>query len=230
MHALLLGILFSLPLLAEMPDQNMETMRRLKAQAEEARIAEELKNPKKVSMPKDRPVQGDRSAPIKIVTFSDFQCPFCKTGYSNVEEIRKKYGKKVVFAFRHLPLDFHPNALPAAKRFEAIAIQSAKKAYQFHDQIFQNQARLSGADAESYMDEVAKGLKINFQKMKKDMDSEVVTKRLDADKAEAKDLGFTGTPGFVVAGVTLRGAYPVPTFEHIIEERLKTRKVSSKNK
>lgn len=202
---------------------SMAARKEMQAKAEEDQkkaMEEEFKNPKTPEVGADRVVRGNAKAPIMIVEYSDFQCPYCKRGFTTVEEVRKKYGDKVAFVFKNLPLDFHPLAMPAAKRFEAIALQSGEKAYKFHDYVFTNQDKL-GSGGEKFLDDAAKAVGADIAKMKKEMDSDKVKARLDADKKEAEKFGISGTPGFIVAGVALRGAYPIQNFEQIIERKLK---------
>ena len=189
-----------------------------KAQEEEKKkLDDDIKNPKKPEITPGRAFRGKADAPILLVEYSDFQCPYCKRGYQTVEELRKKYGDKIGFTFKHLPLDFHPLAMPAAKRFEALALQGSEIAYKFHDHVFENQEKL-GTGKEKFLDEAAKKAGGDVAKMKKDMDSEEVTKRIEADMKEAKSFDISGTPGFIVAGVALRGAYPIDKFEEIIKK------------
>jgi protein-disulfide isomerase len=222
---------FSFVCRAEMPgqDRDMEAIRMMQAKADAARMEDEYQHPKMPKIEKDRAILGDKKAPLMIVEFSDFQCPYCKQGYSTVEELRKKYGKKLAVMFKHFPLPFHPMAMPAAKHFEAIAMQSGKKAYAFYDEIFKNQDDMVKG-GEAYMDDVAKRLKVNVAKMKKDMESPKVDAHIKADMAEATEFGITGTPGFVVTGVLLKGAYPAPMFETILDKRLQdsSRSIASK--
>ena len=190
-----------------------------KAEEEQKKaLEEEIKNPKKPVISEKRAMLGDINAPIQVVEYSDFQCPYCKRGYQTVEELRKKYGKKVLFVFKHLPLDFHPWAMPAAIRFEAIALQSNEKAYRFHDEVFNRQEELS-KNGEKFLDAAAKTAGANIAQMKKDMVSEKVKQAIAEDMAEAKSFGITGTPGFIVNGVALKGAYPIASFEQILEKR-----------
>ncbi len=191
-----------------------------KAQVDEEKAREEeLKNPKVAAMPDGRAYQGPKDAPIVLIEYSDFQCPFCKRGFETVEAVLKKYPGKVRFMYKHLPLDFHPLAMPAAKRFEAIALQSTEKAYKFHDEVFRSQEKL-GAEKEKFLDAAAKKVGADLAKMKKDMEGEEVKKRIEEDMAEARKFGFQGTPGFLIAGVSLKGAYPLPEFEKIIDKKL----------
>jgi protein-disulfide isomerase len=122
----------------------------------------------------------------------------------------------------------HAQARPAAQYFEAIALQSSKKAFAFHDKVFLGQDKLT-ADREAFLEATAKAVGADVARLKKDIGSEKVLARIASDEKLAQEIGFTGTPGFVVGGVVLKGAYPAETFEKIIEHRLskKKRDVSS---
>jgi protein-disulfide isomerase len=200
-----------------------KTMAERAAKDEEKTREEEFKNPKTATMPEGRAYYGPKDAPVVVVEYSDFQCPFCKRGFETVEAVLKKYDGKVRFMYKHLPLEFHPLAMPAAKRFEAIALQSTEKAYKYHDEVFKNQDKL-GAEKEKFLDAAAKKVGVDMAKMKKDMEGEEVKKRIDSDIAEARQFGFQGTPGFLVAGISLKGAYPLPEFEKIIDKVLAEKK------
>lgn len=182
-------------------------------------LDEDLKNPRKVTIDESRATRGPKGAPILLVTYSDFQCPYCRQGFQITEELRKKYGDKLRFVFKNLPLQFHPLAMPAAKRFEAIAMQSSDKAYRFHDEIFQNQQKLQ--EGEKFLDEVAKKVGADVARMHRDMESNTVRQRIEADMDEARKLEIRGTPGFVLNGVVVRGALPLTHFEQILEKRPK---------
>ena len=132
--------------------------------AEEDRIEEEFKNPKKPEVNEKRVTFGPKSAPITIVEYSDFECPYCERGYKTVKEVQKEYGDKVRVVYKHLPLDFHPMAEPAAKYFEAISLQSHSKAEKFHDLIFENQNELK-RKKEGYLQEAAKKAGANMSKL-----------------------------------------------------------------
>ena len=186
---------------------------------EAARMDEEFKNPKVPVVEEGRVIFGNKDAPITIVEFSDFQCPYCSRGYQTVKEVQKEYGDKVRIVFKHLPLDFHPMAMPASKYFEAIAMQDHKKAEKFHDGIFEDQKMLN-QDGEKFLKNLAKKVGADMKKLEKDLNSEAVQKRIAADMEEAKKFEFSGTPGFLINGVSLRGAYPAPEFKKIIDRHL----------
>jgi protein-disulfide isomerase len=196
-----------------------ETAREDEAKAEEGRLEEEFKNPKVAVVEDGRVIFGDPKAPVTIIEYSDFQCPYCSRGYQTMKDVMKAYPDKVRIVFKHLPLDFHPLAMPAAKYFEAIALQDHKKAEKFHDEIFANQKDLNNG-GEKFLDEKAKKVGANLAKLKKDLNSDAVQKRIAADMEEAKKYEFSGTPGFLVNGVSVRGAYPFPEFKKIIDRHL----------
>jgi protein-disulfide isomerase len=184
---------------------------------EEQRLTDEMKNPLKPVIDENSISTGPKDAPIQIVEYSDFQCPFCQRGYMTMEELLKKYDGKVHFVYKNLPLPMHPMALPAAKRFQAIALQSPEKAFKYYPAVFANQQKLN-SEGEKFLDTAAKKAGADLAKMKKDMDSEKVSERLKADQEEAQKFGISGTPGFIVNGVSVRGAYPISTFDDIISK------------
>lgn len=181
---------------------------------EKAALEEAFKNPLKPAIDDKTRIRGDKNAPITIVEYSDFQCPYCGRGFQVVEALREKYGSKMRFIYKDLPLvQIHPNALPAAKWFEAVSLQSPEKAWKFHDIMFKNQGSLS----EDFYKKTAKDLGVDVDKAAKDAASKAVADKIDADTKEAKEFGFSGTPGFLINGIPLRGAYPIEDFDKIIK-------------
>jgi protein-disulfide isomerase len=202
----------------------VSSARRKQAENEQQKMEkqreDEFKNPKKPKIDEKRAILGPKNAPIVIVEYSDFECPYCSRGYKSIKAVKKKYGDKVRFIYKHLPLDFHKLAMPAAKYFEAIALQSTEKAYKFHDELYENRSKLL-AEKEGYLKKLAKKVGANMTKLAKDVESEEVKKRIEDDLAEARKFEFSGTPGFLINGISLRGAYPPSEFEKIIEKILK---------
>lgn len=174
-------------------------------------------NPYKPIIDAKTHVRGDAKAPITIVEYSDFQCPFCERGYRTVEQLRKKYGAKLRVVFKQEPSNpRHPEAIPAASWMEAVALQSPEKAWLFHDKMFENQDKLG----DEFYRRTVKELGLDVARAAKDKDGKAVQEKLEADSKESHEFGFHGTPGFLVNGIPLRGAYPVADFDKIIE-RLK---------
>ena len=104
---------------------------------EQEEMERQFKNPAQIQT-KGRVTFGDKSAPVTIVEFSDFQCPYCQRAANNMRQLKSKYKGQVKIVYKHLPLSFHPFAKPAAEYFEAVALVSHSKAKKFHDEIFDN--------------------------------------------------------------------------------------------
>lgn len=191
-----------------------------KSIAEESKKREdEFANPLKPKIDESRVIFGKKDAKVTIVEYSDFECPYCSKGYQTVKQVLAEYPNDVRIIFKHLPLDFHPQAMPSARYFEAVARQSPEKAEKFHDAIFENQGELR-AKGEDFLKKTAKGLGIDMAKLAKDLKDESLMKRINEDMDEAKEFKFSGTPGFLINGVSLRGAYPYPEFKSIIDRHL----------
>lgn len=192
-----------------------------KAQEEETKSREaEFTNPLKPKVEEGRVIFGKADAPITIVEYSDFECPFCSRGYNTVKQIKDEYKDQVRIVFKHLPLDFHPMAMPAAKYFEAIGMQGHDKAEKFHDYVFENQGDFK-TKKEGLLKDAAKKAGADMAKLTKDLESPAIMERINADMKEARDFQITGTPGFIINGVSLRGAYPPADFKAIIDRHLK---------
>lgn len=190
---------------------------------EKKQLEESFNNPLQAKIRTDELFRGPKDAPITLVEYSDFECPFCKRGFNTVLALLKKYDGKIRFVYKHLPLSFHPNAMPASQYYEALRLQSEDKAIKFHDDLYNNQSKIKLG--EKYFKQVAKKLGANMSKLAKDIKSKKVQDRIDQDLAEAKKFGFNGTPGFLLNGVPVRGAYPESHFVQIIEELKKRGKI-----
>ena len=213
---LILGVLEHNPLvLADLVERGAEIR---KAKAEEAQWQSELAQPKVAKVAEDRPIRGARQAPVTIVEYSDFECPYCKAVSPTLQEVLAAYGDKVRLVYKHNPLSFHATAEPAARYFEAIALQSEEQAWRFHDLVFQQQRNLSrGVEA---LQDIAAHLDIDHSRLDRDLQSDTVTQRIASDRAEAEQFGFDGTPAFVINGVSLVGNHPKRDFDRIIKKLL----------
>jgi len=160
------------------------------------------------------PVRGPENAKVTIVEFSDFQCPFCAKVGPTLKRIEEEYGDQVRIAFKHLPLNFHPHAVPASKA--ALAAAKQGKFWEMHDLIFANQKALGPDRYLAWAGE----LNLDVDQFEKDMTSEDVERWIDSDKREAARLGVTGTPGFFVNGYFLSGAKPFEAFKAAIDKQL----------
>ncbi|MBN8227584.1 thioredoxin domain-containing protein [Corallococcus macrosporus] len=161
------------------------------------------------------PVRGPKNAPITIVAWSDFECPFCSRAVPTLEQVEKEYKGKVKIAFKHQPLPFHQNAKLAAQA--SMAANEQGKFWEMHDKLFANQRALDRASLEKYAQE----LKLDMNKFKTALDSGKFDKQIEADMADGSAKGANGTPTFFINGRTLVGAQPFDAFKRVIDEELK---------
>ena len=165
----------------------------------------------------DAPTKGKDNAPVTIIEFSDFECPFCEKFYSQtLSQIEREYidTGKVRLAYKHLPLPFHPQAMPAALATECA--QEQGKFWEYHDVIFENQGLL----AQNKYKEWAGQLGLNQEKFDQCFDSKKYEERVLKDLAEAESAGIGGTPTFLVNGKIVSGAQPFAAFKTEIDAEL----------
>jgi len=163
---------------------------------------------------KGSPARGPESAPVTLVEFSDFQCPYCSRVTPTLDQIKEEYGDKVRVVFKHLPLRIHSKAPAAHAAAEAAHRQG--KFWEMHDKIFANQREMSPEKYEEYAVEIG----LDVDQFKRDVADDAVKSRVDADANEAATLGVSGTPGFFINGRFMSGARPFNSFKSIIDEEL----------
>jgi protein-disulfide isomerase len=165
----------------------------------------------------DDPMKGSKNAPVTIVEFSDFQCPFCGRFFTQtLPSIEKEYidTGKVKFVYRDFPLGFHPNAQPAAEAAECANEQG--KFWEYHDEIFKNQEQLS---SDLYI-QLAEELSLDVEKFKKCVEAGKYKQEVQDDFDYGKSVGVTGTPAFFINGIKIVGAQPFENFKKIIDAEL----------
>lgn len=212
------------------PDKFIEVVNKAAASAQQqgqAKAAEneatarddEFKNPLKPEIDEKRAMIGAKNARVTIVEYTDFECPYCARGTQTIKEVLKQYPNEVRVLIKHMPLDFHPKALPAAKYYEALSLQDHTFAIKFHIELFENQEQVK-SKGDDYMRSVANKIGANMQDLSKNLSNTKVQAQIDADISEAQKFGISGTPGFIINGVSLKGAYPFPEFKKIIDRHL----------
>ncbi|MFE8600437.1 thioredoxin domain-containing protein [Archangium violaceum] len=162
--------------------------------------------------------KGPENAPITIVEFSDFQCPYCSRANESVEQVLKAYPNQVRLVFRHFPLDFHQQAPKASEA--ALCAQDQGKFWEMHDKLFANQKALEVPALKGY----AKELSLDTGKFDKCLDSGEKGSIVQADLAEGKKVGVNGTPAFFINGILLSGAQPFDEFKSVIDAELQAKK------
>jgi protein-disulfide isomerase len=161
------------------------------------------------------PARGPKNAPITVVLFSDFQCPFCGRVEPSITELEKLYPGKVRVAWKNFPLSFHDKAKGAAEA--ALAAHEQGKFWQMHEILFKNQQALTPADLEKYAQEIG----LNMPKFKAAIESDKFAAAIEADMKQGSELGVSGTPAAFVNGQLVSGAQPVDAFKKIVEAELK---------
>lgn len=168
--------------------------------------------------------KGPKDAPVTIIEYSDFQCPYCGRAYQTIEkEVLKKYGKKVRFIFKHYPLDFHPWAMSAAIATECAALQKKESFWKFYENFFEKQSEINPQNIKSKVMEWASQEGLDKTKFEKCFDAQETKAKVEKDRQEGMSLGVSGTPGFFVNGIFLGGAMPAEKFNEIIEYELSQR-------
>ncbi len=157
-------------------------------------------------------VQGERDAPLELVMFGDFQCPFCLGAQSVLRRVRERLGERLVLGFRHLPIpERHPLAPEAAEASEAAAAQG--RFWEYHDALYAAQPKLS----RETMLAVARDLGLDAERIAAEIDSGAHRARVERDVASAEASGATGTPTFFVNGKRHFGAYDASSLVEALE-------------
>jgi protein-disulfide isomerase len=167
------------------------------------------------------PVRGPKKAPITVVLFSDFQCPFCSRVEPTIAELEKAYPGKIRVAWRDFPLEFHQNAKPAAMAARAAGEQG--KFWEMHGKLFGNQQSLDRQSLEKYASELG----LNMSKFKAALDSNKYSTDIEADMKAGQAAGVSGTPAAFINGRKISGAQPIDVFKKVVDQELaKVRKGS----
>ncbi len=176
----------------------------------------------RVAMNSDRGfARGPKDAPVTIVEFSDFQCPYCKNATATVKQVLDKYPTQVRLIFRDFPLvSLHPQAPKAHEAARCAADQN--KFWEYHDVLFERSPRLSEQDLKQY----ALDLKLDGAAFAQCLDSGKHAAEVDKDTQEGMSLGLTGTPSFYINGRQLVGAQPLSAFQKIIDGELAKKKTA----
>lgn len=171
------------------------------------------------------PYRGKADAPVTIVEFSDFQCPYCSRGADLVEELLAKYPNDLKFVFKHRPIEsIHPWAKPAAIAASCAAEQKPEAFWTLHDAYFENQRDLTAANLAGKTREFLAGAGIDLQKFAvcaEDPNSAAYQKaaaQIAADQELGTKVGAGGTPAFFVGGQFVNGIAPIEHFESLIAQ------------
>jgi len=168
-----------------------------------------------VNVAPDDPSQGKADAPVTVVEFSDFQCPFCQRVMPTLKELRGKYGDKMRLVWKDFPLtQIHPQAFVAAQAGNCAREQG--KFWEYHDTLFGNQSALQPDNLKKY----AADLGLDAAKFNQCLDSSKYEARVQDALAVGGRLGIGSTPTVFVNGRLINGAQPLEVFQSVIDEEL----------
>jgi protein-disulfide isomerase len=160
------------------------------------------------------PTRGPANAPVTMVEFSDFECPFCGRVVPTIEKIKKTYGDKVRLVFRQFPLPIHPHAAKAAEA--SLCAREQGKFWEMHDAMFGDQHNLSADQLKAK----AKSIGLNTTQFDQCLDNDKYADAINSDIKAGMIAGVSGTPAVFINGRFVNGAQPYETFTKIIDEEL----------
>ncbi|TQV75260.1 hypothetical protein FLL45_10010 [Aliikangiella marina] len=167
----------------------------------------------------DAPYLGGKDAKVEIVEFSDFECPYCAKATDVIRSLNQRYGDRIKIAYKHFPLNFHPNAQKAAEAGVCAKMQSNEMFWKLHDEMFANIKNLSvGA-----LKDKAKKIGLDYEQFNTCLSSGKYAAKVQSDIAEGMRVGVSSTPVFFVNGRMIKGAQPIEVFIEKIEEELRAK-------
>lgn len=169
----------------------------------------------KIPVSKEDHSQGPEKAPLLLVEYGDYQCPYCRQAHPIVKRLQKALGENLKFVFRNFPLsEMHPDALNAAMVAEAAAMQG--KFWEMHDLLYENQDQLDLGSLGRY----AESLKLDVDGLNEAAGGASVEKRIQADFEGGVRSGVNGTPTFFVNGVRYDGDWQYGPFLGALKKML----------
>lgn len=169
--------------------------------------------------------RGPKGAPVTVVQFTDFQCPFCQRGFELMrDQVLKEFAGKVRWVYKSLPLtSIHPWAEPAAVAAECAKLQGDDKFWAMHDGFFTAQREISLENIDQKAAALIKEAKGDVPMFETCFEAKKTLGAVGRDSAEAESLGISGTPAFLVNGHLAAGGANYPEIKRLIEEALKGR-------
>jgi len=167
-----------------------------------------------VPVPASEPAKGPADAPVTIVEFADYQCPYCKRAHPEIARLLNEYGDKVRYVFRDYPLDFHPRAVPAGIAARCAGDQG--KYWEYHNDLMEASGDLSDQDLKARAERVG----LDAEKFNECYASGSHNPAVQTGFQDGKALGVTGTPSYFINGRMLVGAQPYQELKKVVDEEL----------
>jgi protein-disulfide isomerase len=156
--------------------------------------------------------QGPSTAPVTLVEYGDYECPYCGAAYPIVKELQRQLGDRLRFVFRNFPITTaHPHAEHAAEAAEAAGAQD--RFWEMHDHLYEHQRALDDEHLEAY----ASSLGLDVGRFDRDMEGQEYLERVRADFMSGVRSGVNGTPTFFINGLRHDGSYDLETLRAAIE-------------
>ncbi|MDR2694945.1 MAG: thioredoxin domain-containing protein [Deltaproteobacteria bacterium] len=179
---------------------------------------EDLKQPKSV-ITANRPVLGPANAPVTIVAFSDFTCPYCQQAAEVLDRILRARPQDVKVLFKHMPHGKDSAARLAAEYFVAASFQNDRAPWLLYNSFFAEAEKLA-AEAQSFTAKAAEQAGLDMKKLAADLKSKKTAAIIEEDQADAKKLNVEGTPYFLINNLTVRGAVSYDLFNAAVDMAL----------
>jgi protein-disulfide isomerase len=163
-------------------------------------------------------IQGPADAPVTLVEYGDYECPYCGAAYPIIKEVQSRMGERLRFVFRNFPISTsHPNAEEAAEAAEAAAGQG--KFWPMHDLLYENQKNLRDQDLRAY----AEQLGLDVERFDKELAERVHAERIHEDFMSGVRSGVNGTPTFYINGARHDDSYEIETLLAALEQAAASR-------
>lgn len=161
---------------------------------------------------------GAADSKVKVVVYSDFQCPYCKMTWATLRDTMKEYGDRVLFDYKHLPLAIHPQAGPAALASDCALEQG--KFWEYGDKLYASQEEWASASDTQKFKDYAKGLNLDSAKFNGCLDSKKYQDKIDASVSEATTFGISGTPAMFINDQFRNGVTSADEMKAAIDQEL----------
>lgn len=192
----------------------------LQRRLREAAGVEVKMEPTRVTVAAEGAARGPENAPVTLIEFSDYQCPFCRRAEPTVKQVLERYPTQVRFVYRHFPLEMHPRAKPAS---EAAACAGAQgKFWEYHEKVF---AGSSFEDAE--LSRYATELGLDTAAFEQCRTSGAMRASVEKDMEAGRAAGVTGTPAFFINGIPISGARSLDVFIKAIDKELAAKGIAA---
>jgi protein-disulfide isomerase len=179
---------------------------------------EDLKQPKSVNTA-NRPVLGPANAPVTVIAFSDFTCPYCQQAAEVLDRIIRARPQDVKFLFKHMPHGKDSPARLASEYFVAASLQNERAPWLLYNSFFADPDALT-ADAQNTVATAAAQAGLDMKKLAADLKTKKISTIIEEDQADAKKLKVEGTPFFLVNNLTIRGAVSYDIFNAAVDMAL----------